>query len=148
MITLPKVSWGNWSLWQLQGACYGMGARQGRLGLHKEMPYLEQWGWQQLKPARITSQPALEGGSCPVLVEYSSCPVLVELTVFPAHTAPQTLLTPDVWCVCLHTHRSLYFILCCCCSIFTSISLPCLSLQHDHYSTLPAQHCSPPVTRL
>lgn len=61
-----------------------MGAWQGGLGLHKEAPYLEQWGWQQLKPARITSQPALEGGSCPVLVK---------LAVFSALMALQTLLT-------------------------------------------------------
>lgn len=31
-----------------------------------------------------------------------------------------------MWRVRLHTHRSLYFTLCCCCcSIFASISLPC-----------------------
>lgn len=85
MIMLLTVSGGNWSPWQLQGACCGMGAWQGGLGLHEEVPYLEQWGWQQLKPARITSQPAPEGGSCPVLVK---------LAVFSAHMAPQALLTP------------------------------------------------------
>lgn len=63
-----------------------MEAWQGWLGLHKDMPYPEQWDWQQLRTAKITSQPAPEAPSS----------ILLKLAASPTCMALSTVCTS--WC--------------------------------------------------
>lgn len=95
-----------------------LGARWGRLGLHKAAPYPEPWDRRQLKPPKKDNLPACSE---------APSPTVIKLSADPAPTAPQTLHTPRVH---LHTRGSSHAALC-------AALLLLLQHFHIHFSSLP-----------